>query len=290
MIPSEILKRIQKIDIKTRRFVESTLAGEYHSVFKGQGVSFAEVREYQYGDDVRQIDWNVTAKMRTPFVKLFEEERELTVILAVDLSGSGEFGSSEKTKVEVAAELAAVLGFSAIRNNDQVGLVLFSDQVESYVPPRKGKPHVMRILRDIFYQKAGSRKTSIQTALEFILKVQKKKAIVFLISDFMDNNFAKAMQMTKARHDLIPVVITDPRELDLPRVGVVEFEDLETGETLIVNTSSSSVQERFRQIEKTRILERERLFRSISAKPIHIQTNQSIVEPLMTYFRQRMRR
>jgi uncharacterized protein (DUF58 family) len=290
MVPKEVLKKIRALEIKTRKIVQSTFSGEYHSVFKGSGISFAEVREYQDGDDSRLIDWKVTAKMNTPFIKVFEEERELNVYLLVDLSGSGDFGSVEQTKVEVAAEIAAVLGFSAINNNDKVGLLLFSDHVEKFIPSKKGKEHVLRILRDIFYLKPESRKTSIDAALTTLNKTLKKKSIVFLISDFIDRNYEKSMKMASRKHDLVPIVIEDPREKDLPKSGLVYLEDSETGETIYLDTSSEKVRQSYSNMKLAHQLERERFFKSIKVDSINVSLDESYIKPLSNYFLKRAKR
>lgn len=284
MIPSELLKKIRKIEIKTRRIVNSVLAGEYHSAFKGQGISFSEVREYYHGDDVRRIDWNISAKLGHPYIKLFEEERELTVILAIDISGSSEFGSVSQSKGEIMAEIAAVLGFSAIHNQDKVGLLLFSDTVERYIPPKKGKQHVLRILRDLFYFKPESKRTSISNALKYLQKIQRKRAIVFLISDFQDVHYEKALRLTKSKHDLIPILIEDPREKVLPNSGLVRLEDDETGDVMLINMSSADVRKKFQHIAMKRELDQNRLFKSIGVAPIRISVDQPYLKPLMSYF------
>ncbi len=229
MLPREVLRQIRRLQLKARRAVEDILGGEYHSVFKGAGMAFEEVREYQPGDDVRSIDWNVTARMGHPFVKRFIEERELTVLLAVDVSGSNQFGSGLQQKREVAAELAAVLAFSAISNNDRVGLVQFTDRVEKYVPPGKGTRHVLRLIRDVLFFQPQRPGTSLREGLDFLNRVQRRRAVVFLFSDFLDRNFEKAFKRTGSAHDLVAVRLTDPREDTLPAVGLLELEDAESG-------------------------------------------------------------
>src|SRR5271155_5015586 len=228
MLPREVLRQIRRLQLKARRAVEDLLGGEYHSVFKGTGISFEEVREYQPGDDVRAIDWNVTARMGHPFIKRFVEERELTVVLAVDCSGSNQFGTRYQQKREVAAELAAVLAFSAISNNDRVGLVGFTDKVERFVPPRKGTRHVLRLIRDVLFFQPKKRGTSLQNALDYLNKVMHRRVIVFLLSDFLDTGFEKSLKRSGRRHDLVAVRITDPREEELPAFGLLELEDAET--------------------------------------------------------------
>lgn len=287
MIPKELLKKIKTLEIKTRRIVQNTMSGEYHSKFKGMGVNFAEVREYQVGDDIRLIDWKTTAKMGHPYIKIFEEERELTVIVAVDLSGSGEFGSGEKTKVDIAAEIAAILGFSAVKNNDKVGLLLFSDRVEKYVPPKKGKNHVLRVLRDIFFLKPESRKTSIKTAIEYLMKMMRKKAIVFLISDYIDVNYETSLKMLARKHEVVPILIEDERELNLPSVGILCLEDEETGEVMYLNSSDKDVRHAYRNLGRARVLEQERFFKTNNIRFIRVNTKESYVKPLVNYFKYR---
>jgi len=280
----DVLKKIRRLEIKTRRAVNSTLAGGYHSVFKGRGMNFAEVRAYQFGDDVRLIDWNVTARHGTPYIKLFEEERELTVLLMVDLSGSGRFGSGAQSKREVAAEIAAVLAFSAIRNQDRVGLYLFTDKVEQYIPPKKGKNHVFWILREIFEFTPKGRKTSLSSALSFMLKTNKKKAIVFVLSDFMDRNYERMMRVAVKQHDVVPIVLEDPREVELPSAGLMVLEDEETGEVVTLNTGSEKVRQRFRSIVLAKRLEQERFFKSVGISWIRLDTSQSYFTALVRYF------
>ena len=231
MIPREILKKVRRIEISTRGLVNDVFSGEYHSVFKGQGMTFSEVREYQYGDDIRSIDWNVTARTGAPFVKIFEEERELTVMLVVDVSASGNFGTRERIKGEVAVELSAVLAFSAIKNNDKIGLILFSDRIEKFVPPRKGRRHVLRVLRELLYHRPEGRGTDIGGALEYLSRVVPRRAVVFLVSDFMGTGFLRPLSVAGRRHDLIAVRMKDTRESELPPMGLVEMEDPETGQT-----------------------------------------------------------
>src|SRR6202165_1670653 len=238
MLPREVLRQIRRLQLRARRAVEDMLGGEYHSVFKGAGVAFEEVREYQPGDDIRAIDWNVTARMGHPFIKRFIEERELTVLLVVDESGSQQFGTRLQQKREVAAELAAVLAFSAISNNDRVGLVQFTDRVERFVPPRKGTRHVLRLIRDVLFFQPQRRGTSLREGLDYLNRVLHRRAIIFLLSDFLDRDFEGALKRTGRRHDLIAVRISDPREEELPAVGLLELEDAETGERLLLDTDT----------------------------------------------------
>ena len=290
MIPREILKKVRRVEITTRGLVNEVFSGEYHSVFKGRGMDFAEVREYQYGDDIRSIDWNVTARTGNPFVKVFKEERELTVMLVVDVSASGDFGTRKRMKGEVAVEICALLAFSAIKNNDKVGLIIFSDQIEKFVPPRKGRAHVLRVLRELFYHKPEGRGTDIAGALEYLTHVVRRRAVAFLVSDFMSDGFEKPMSVAGRRHDLIAVRLSDQREESLPPLGYVEFEDAETGELYTVNTSDS----RFRaEFEARAVKAREglqRTFRRSRVDVIDIQTDESYVKPLMRFFKERERR
>ena len=290
MIPKEILKKVKRIEITTRGLVNDVFSGEYHSVFRGRGMEFAEVREYQIGDDIRTIDWNVTARQGHPFVKVFEEERELTVMLLVDVSSSGEFGTFEQMKGEIAAEICALLAFSAIKNNDKVGLIIFSDQVEKFVAPKKGKSHVLRVIREILYHEPQGTQTNIAEALEFLSRVTRRRSVVFLVSDFISSGYEKALQIANKRHDIVSVTISDPREIDLPNVGFIELEDAETGETFLVDTSSLDVRKEFAAATNTAVLEREKLFRSLNVDYIDIRTDQSYIEPLIRFFRMRAKR
>lgn len=290
MIPREILKQVRRIEISTRGLVNEVFSGEYHSVFKGRGMNFAEVREYQYGDDIRSIDWNVTARNGSPFVKIFEEERELTVMLVVDVSASGEFGTRERLKGEVAVEICALLAFSAIKNNDKVGLIIFSDRIEKFVPPRKGRRHVLRVLRELLYHRPEGRGTDITGALEYLTHVQRKKAVTFLVSDFRDEGFEKALAVAGRRHDLIAVRLGDARERELPPLGYLELEDPETGERVVVNTSDPH----FRMAFATRVTndrnDLDRALRKSKVDVIDIETGEPYVRPLMRFFQDRARR
>ena len=290
MIPREILKKVRRIEISTRGLVNDVFSGEYHSVFKGQGMTFSEVREYQYGDDIRSIDWNVTARTGAPFVKVFEEERELTVMLLVDVSASGNFGSRERFKGEVAVELSAVLAFSAIKNNDKIGLILFSDRIEKFVPPRKGRRHVLRVLRELLYHKPEGRGTDIGGALEYLSRVTRRKAVVFLVSDFLGSGFRRPMAVVGKRHDLIAVRMTDPREMDLPPMGFLQLEDPESGQRIVVNTSKAGFQDAYRSDALARREKLDREFRRSQVDVIDIEPGEPYVEPLMRFFQRRMRR
>ncbi|MGA1875873.1 MAG: DUF58 domain-containing protein [bacterium] len=290
MLPKEIIKKIRHIEIYTAHLVNDIMAGEYHSVFKGRGMDFAEVREYQIGDDIRTIDWNVTARTGQPHVKQYVEERELTLMLLVDVSSSGEFGTVLQMKGEIAVELCALLAFSAIKNNDRVGLIIFTDKIEKFVPPKKGKKHVLRVIRELLYFRPEAKRTNIAEALEYLHKVIKRKCVAFLISDFMAEDYRKAMEITAQKHDLIAITITDPRELELPDVGMLSLEDAETGEEILVDTSDPELRKRFSEINNGKRLERKKLFRSMKLDSIDIMTDRSYVEELIKFFRMRARR
>jgi len=290
VIPKEILKKVKRIEIQTRGLVNDVFSGEYHSVFKGRGMEFSEVREYQFGDDIRTIDWNVTARMGHPFVKIFEEERELTVVLLVDVSSSGEFGTVQQMKGEIAAEICALLAFSAIKNNDKVGLIVFTDEVEKFVAPKKGKSHVLRVVREILYHKPQGRGTDIGKALQFLSRITHRRAVVFLVSDFINSDYEKALQIANRRHDIIAISITDPRERELPDVGLIELEDAETGESFLLDTSDEAVRRDVSQRANANTLARQKLFRSINVDHIDIGTQFSFIEPLIRFFRMRAKR
>jgi len=280
---------VRRLEVMTRRMVNNVLAGEYHSVFRGQGMSFNEVREYAPGDDIRTIDWNVTARTNVPHVKRYVEERELTVIFAIDVSGSTVFGSSPRRKRSLAALVTAVLAFSAIRNNDRVGLMLFSDRVEKYLHPRKGRSHGLRVITELLSEPVG-KGTDIIGALHMLNRLQRKKAVVFLLSDFMQEDLRRALSVTNQRHDLIAVTITDPREMELPPVGIVTLEDAETGERVLVDTSSSSVRRRYEAQMKNRRQDLTRLLRQLQIDHIPLRTDREIERPLMQFFERRAAR
>jgi uncharacterized protein (DUF58 family) len=290
MLPREVLRQIRRLQLKARRAVEDLLGGEYHSVFKGTGMAFEEVRAYQPGDDIRSIDWNVTARMGQPFVKRYIEERELTVVLAVDTSGSHQFGTRAQLKREVAAELAAVLAFSAISNNDRVGLVQFTDRVEHFLPPRKGTRHVLRLIRDVLFRQPRRRGTSLREGLDYLNRVLRRRAVVFLLSDFLDRDYERAFRRTGRRHDLVAVRIADPREEDLPAVGLVELEDAESGRRLLLDTSDRSVREAFRADAAGRREGVRQLTRSAGVDLIEVSTDGSHLDALIRFFRLRERR
>src|SRR3989339_98642 len=285
MIPAEILKKVKQIEIRTRRIVNDMLSGEYHSAFKGRGMEFSEVREYIPGDEIRTIDWNVTARMGRPFVKIFKEERELTVMLVVDASGSGEFGTINRMKGEVGVELAAVLAFSAIKNNDKVGLIIFSSQIEKFIPPKKGRNHVLRVIRDLLYFRPRHTGTDIAGALAYLNRILKKRGVVFLISDFFASSFSQPLRVTGQKHDCIAVTITDPREHAIPPVGLVELTDAETGEEILVDTSFRGFMDEFAARTARRTEERTRLFRQSGVESVALTTGQDYVEPLIRFFK-----
>ena len=287
MISRELAKKIRLIEISTRRAVNDTLAGGYHSVFKGRGMEFDEVREYAPGDDVRTIDWNVTARTGRPFVKRFVEERELTVLLVVDLSASGAFGSRDRFKNEVAAELCALLAFSAIKNNDKVGLVAFTDRVEKFIPPKKGSSHVLRLVRDVLGLRPYGRGTDIARALEFAGRAVRRRAIVFVVSDFQAADFSRPLRILARRHDLVALSVADPRESVLPDVGLVRLEDPETGETALIDTSSASVRRRFEAAAAERRARLTELFRSTGVDEVATVVGQDYTRDLMAFFRRR---
>ncbi len=290
MIPREIFKKVRRIDITTRGLVNDVFSGEYHSVFKGRGVSFAEVREYQIGDDIRTIDWNVSARIGHPYVKVFEEERELTVMLVVDASSSGDFGSATRMKGEIAVEICALLAFSAIKNNDKVGLLIFTDQVEKFVPPRKGRSHVHRVLRELLYFKPERKGTDITGALQYVSRVLRRRSVVFLVSDFLAAGYESALRIAGRRHDLVSILIADPREMELPSVGYIELEDAETGERLLIDSRDREVRDRFRQAALESQARRQKLFRSTKVDSVEVRTDRSYVESLIRFFRVRARR
>ena len=290
MIPPEILEKVRFIEIETRHLVNDIFGGEYHSVFKGRGMEFAEVREYLPGDDIRSIDWNVTARFGKPFVKRFEEERELTVMLAVDGSGSSMYGTGAALKSDVAIEIAAVLAFSAIKNNDKVGLVIFSDGIEKFIPPKKGKGHVLRVIRDLLYHESEGRQTRLDTALEYLIRVLKRRSVIFFLSDFLDEGFDVPLKMVSRKHDLILLRLEDPSERRLPDVGLAKWYDPETGEEAWLDTSSQMVREQFSASVARRRDAFQAFCKRHSIDLISIDTHQSYVQPLMNYFTTRATR
>ena len=290
MIPKELAKKIRFIEIHTKRAVNDVLAGEYHSVFKGRGMEFDEVREYTPGDEIRTIDWNVTARTGQPYVKRYVEERELTVLFMVDLSASGTFGTRQKLKNEVAAEVCALLAFSAIKNNDKVGLIIFTDIIELYIPPGKGTSHVLRLIRDLLNFKPRQTRTDIAQAIDYLGRISHRKAVVFLVSDFLAEGYQKPLGIVARRHDLIAVSITDPREKELPKIGLIELEDAETGETVVLDSSSHFIRQRYRAIALERAARLAESFRSSGVDHIPVLTGRDYVRDLVGFFRARERR
>ena len=290
MIPKEIIKKVRHIEIRTKGLVNDLFGGEYHSIFKGRGMTFSEVREYVAGDDIRMIDWNVTARNEAPFVKIFEEERELTVYLLIDVSQSGNFGTINQFKSELAAEIAAVLGFSAIKNQDKVGLILFSDDVEKYIAPKKNKSHILRVIREVLFNKPASSGTSIQAGIDFLMNVAKRKSVVFLISDFIDQGYWKSLKLANNKHDMIGIRISDPAEELIPDIGLIKIQDPETNEKIWVDVSSNKDRENLSRSvnEKWDIFERECSRNQFDV--INISTEKDYVNPLMNFFQKREKR
>lgn len=290
MIPRELVKKLRKIEIHTSRLANQQLAGSYHSVFKGRGMAFSEVREYQPGDDVRFIDWNVSARMNDTYVKVFTEEREMTVMLLVDLSASGLFGSVARPKIETVAEIAALLAFSATQNDDRVGLVMFTDRVERYVPPKKGRGHVMRVVTEILNAKPQHRGTSVSSGLELLGRTGTRRSVAFVLSDFQSPSFEKPLRLAAARHDVVPIRIVDPREEELPDVGLALFEDLETGEVVEIDTSSAATRAAYAASFARRRAADEQMFRKLRIDHVSVRTDREYVRPLSDFFRMRERR
>jgi len=290
MIPRELIKKLRKIEIHTSRLANDQLAGSYHSVFKGKGMAFSEVRQYQPGDDVRFIDWNVSARMGDAYVKMFTEEREMTVMLLVDLSASQRFGTSDRVKVEVAAEVAALLAFSAIKNNDRVGLILFTDRVERFVPAKKGRGHVMRVVTEILNAKPKGEGTNLRAALDLLGGVSRRRSVAFLISDFIAGDYERPLKVAARRHDLIPLSVVDPREEEMSDVGIALMEDLETGAELEVDTSDPRVRRAFAHAVARQRAEREQLFQRLRMDEVTVRTDSDYVRPIAELFRRRRRR
>ncbi|MGQ0508708.1 MAG: DUF58 domain-containing protein [Myxococcaceae bacterium] len=290
MLPRELIRRLRKLEITTRKVVSDMLAGQYHSVFKGRGMAFSEVRQYQPGDEIRTIDWNVTARMNEPYVKVFTEERELTVMLLVDVSGSKDFGTKGRTKAEVAAEIAAQIAFSAIANNDRVGLILFSDRIEQVIPPKKGRKHVMRVITDMLTVQPAGRKTDLALALTYLSQISKRKAVTFLISDFLASGYETSLRIVARKHDLIPVVISDPAEDSFPALGLVELEDPETLERVLVDASDPMVCGAFSAVMNRGRDERRRLFKKLSLDTLELRAGDEHGVALARFFRMRARR
>ncbi|MFI1771226.1 DUF58 domain-containing protein [Thalassobellus citreus] len=287
MDTKELLKKVRKIEIKTRRLSDHVFGGEYHSTFKGRGMTFSEVRQYQFGDDVRNIDWNVTARYSEPYVKVFEEERELTMMLMVDVSGSELFGTNEQFKNEVVTEIAATLAFSATQNNDKIGLILFSDKVELYIPPKKGRSHVLRIIRELIEFEPESKHTNLAEALKFMQNVMKKKAIVFVLSDFIADDYHQTMKIVSGKHDVTGIRVYDKREEEIPNLGMVQMQDEETGELMLVNTSSKKVRLNYGKFYNEKVNYYKDSFKKAGAGTIDCRVDESYVKKLLGYFKRR---
>ncbi len=290
MISKEVFQKIRRIQIRSSHQVNELLAGSWNSAFKGRGIEFEEVRPYQVGDDVRTIDWNVTARSDQPFVKLFREEREMSVLLMIDLSRSVEFGTQSQTKRDLIAELGATLAMSATKNNDKIGVTLFTDQIEKSIPPRKGSRHVLRIIRELLYCQPVGTGTCIRTALEHLNRTSKRRSVVFLVSDFFDSGFESVLKVATRRHDIVPITVGDPRERELPNVGLVRLRDNETGQLVMVDISSSKNRNRFQEIYARQESDRVAMFRRLQLEPIQLTTGQDIVDPLRRYFHRREQR
>jgi uncharacterized protein (DUF58 family) len=290
MIPQELIKKVRQIQIYTSRAVNASFAGQYESVFKGRGMQFDEVREYMPGDDIRTIDWNVTARTGKPYIKRFVEEREMTVIFAVDLSASGRFGTLDKTKNQLAAEFSAVLAFAAAKNNDKVGLLIFTDKIEIFIPPKKGSRHILRLIRELLYFQTPKKQTNIPLALDYLGRVVRKRAIVFVVSDFIEADFKKSLSLLNKRHDCVAVPVSDPAELALPKVGIIEFADAETGQAIIIDTSSGGFRRRYESTSAGRFSQLKGVLSSINVDCISISTGKPYINDLIQFFHQRHRR
>jgi uncharacterized protein (DUF58 family) len=287
MIPRDVMRKIRRIQIHTSHVVDDLLGGQWHSAFKGRGIEFEEVRPYQVGDDVRTIDWNVTARAGEPFIKLFREEREMSVMLLVDLSGSQDFGTQRQSKRDLVTLLGATLAFSAIKNNDKVGLTLFTDQIEQSLPPRKGTRHVLRLIRELLYCQPKGRGTNLRAALDHLNHTASRRTVVFMISDFQDSGFEKTLRVTRRKHDLIPMVIADPREASLPNVGLIRFRDAESGKQITIDTASRRHRQAYSAMMQNHAETRDQIFRRMRLQPIHLSTGEDYVEPLRRFFHRR---
>ncbi|MEK6645177.1 MAG: DUF58 domain-containing protein [Candidatus Firestonebacteria bacterium] len=290
MIPAEILKQVRRIEIRTSKLVNDIFSGQYESIFKGRGMEFSEVREYQPGDDVRTIDWNVTARYGKPYIKKFVEERELTVMLVVDMSLSGKFATYGRFKSEIITEISALLAFSAIKNNDKVGLILFTEEVEKFIPPKKGRSHILRLIREILYFQPKHTGTNIAKSLEYLNEVAKRKNVVFIISDFLNPGYERPLHITNRRHDIVAIDISDPREKKIPNIGIVELEDTETGETKLIDTSESKFRETFEKQTKELEDYKKHFFNSINVDRVKISTDKPYIKPLLAFFKEREKR
>ncbi|MBN1493994.1 MAG: DUF58 domain-containing protein [Candidatus Omnitrophica bacterium] len=290
MLEKELLKKVRRIQITSSHMVNDILAGEYHSVFKGRGMEFDEVREYQPGDDIRSIDWNVTARTGIPHIKKYVEERELTVMLIVDASASGHFGTRKQFKNELAAEVGALLAFSAIKNNDKVGLIIFTDEIEKFIPPKKGVRHVVRVIREILYFQPKKQTTNVQAALEYLSSVTKRRTVTFLISDFIDADYERALRIANKRHDVVAVSLNDEREGEMPNIGIVELMDAETGECMLVDTGDAELRKKYTILSKKNSKERETVFKACDVDHVPIMTGQSYIEAIIRFFKMREKR
>ncbi|KYG61817.1 hypothetical protein AZI85_06240 [Bdellovibrio bacteriovorus] len=286
-LPPEVLKKVKLLEINTRKLVNNLFAGEYHTAFKGQGMTFADFREYVPGDDVRSISWPLTARTGKPYIKTFEEERELTLIIAVDVSGSSDFGTGPYFKGEVMTHMAALLAFSAVKNNDQIGLLLFSDQVEHFVPPKKGRGHVHRLLRDLFYYQPKSHRTKLSQGFSYLQGVLKKRATIFVFSDFMDQGFDQSLRLLGRKHDVVACVVNDAAEYSLPKMGVIEVQDAETGEVLTVDTSSEAFRTQYEEAVQKNKEQRDRLLRLSQVERVDVRSSEDYVNPLVAFFKKR---
>jgi len=290
MLPKEILENVRRLEIGTKGLVNEIFSGEYHTVFKGRGMEFSEVREYVPGDDIRLIDWNVSARTGSPFVKVFSEERELSMMLVVDMSRSGTFGTSYRMKDEVAIEICALLAFSAMKNNDKVGLLIFTDKVEKFIPPRKGRQHVLRVLREIVYHEPENTSTNMKSAFEYLLRVIRRNSVVFVLSDFMDDGYQKSLRVLSSKHDVIAIKVTDKLEMQLPDAGLISLVDAETGENVVVDTSDEKIRNSYSAMRRAQQEGLEKMFKKINLDHITIKTGESYVEPLYKFFRVRAKR
>lgn len=290
MIPRQIIQKIRQIEIRTKHLVNDVFSGEYHSVFKGRGMEFAEVREYEPGDEIRSIDWNVTARLGRPFIKRFIEERELTVILMADVSASGHFGTVNQMKSEITAEICALLAYAAIQNNDRVGLLMFTDQIEKFIPPKKGRTHILRVIREVLYTRPGHTGTDLTQALEYLNRLLTRRSIVFILSDFLTEDYAKPLRVASKRHDVVAVTITDPRELSLPGIGLIELQDAETGEEVLVDTGDAGWRRQYAEYNEALREARDQQFRVTGVDAIHIRTDEPYIDPLLQFFKLRERK
>lgn len=290
MIPKEILRQVKRIEIRTTRLVNDMFGGEYESVFKGRGIEFADVREYVPGDDIRTIDWNVTARSQHPFVKKFVEERQLTVLFLVDASSSCSFGTAAKTKSEIAAEICALLAFSAVKNNDRIGVIFFTDRIEKYIPVKKGRTHVLRVIREILFFQPRHKKTDLKSALEYIFNVLTRRAIIFVVSDFLAADYEKPLKILSKEHDVVAINLIDPKETELPKTGLIEWEDAETGEHILIDAKNEKVLKTYRELSEKRLAKLDTMFKHIGVDRIIIDTSKSYIEPLMKFFALREKR